>query len=341
MSLINRMLRDLSARERKSGDVLAGIPVPQAPPERRGPNWGRLGLLLVLVAAFTAVIWLLLPKPKKAGEVAAIGASAPPAAAGSPPAERLRLDTTLETVPSGPPAKARRPAPRPAVTEQEALTLAPAQKLSAPPAPPAPKAAETPKPRTRDAKAAAQRYEAARAALARGEDTTAADGFAEALELDPMHRGAREELGKLRLRQGRVAEAETLLRAGLEMEPRWIGYRRLAARIELSRNNAAGAAALLEREAPPVESDPEYAGLLASAWQRLGRHAESARAYQQLAQVQPGEPHWWAGYGLSRDALGDAPGALAAYSQARALGGLDPLVLDHINRRSAALTSGE
>lgn len=337
MSLINRMLRDLSARERKAGDVLSGISVPGAPPPRRGASPARLVLLLVLVAAFTGVIWLLLPQPaQKPGDVAPIGASAPaPGPAAPAPADRLQLDTTLATVPAGPPAKQRRPAPKPAVTEQEAL--ASAQALAAPPAA---KPAEPPKPRARDAKAAAQRYEAARAALARGEETTAAEGFAEALELDPTHRGAREELGKLRLRQGRLGEAEVLLRTGLELEPGWIGYRRLAARIELARNNAAGAAALLERGAPSVEADPEYAGLLASAWQRLERHAEAARAYQQLAQVQPGEPHWWAGYGLSRDALGDAPGALAAYSQARALGGLDPLVLEHINRRSAALTSG-
>lgn len=333
MSLINRMLRDLSARERRNGDVLSGITLPGAPPPRRGPNWGRLGLLLGLVAFFTVAIWLLLPKPKApAGGPAALTAGPPPAdAAPAGARDKLQLDTTLATVPAGPPARPRRASPAPAVSEAEALA----------PAAPAPPADAAPKPRTRDAKAAAQRYEEARRALARGEDVTAAAGFAEALELDPAHRGAREELGTLRLQQGRLDEAEQLLRAGLELEPNWIGYRRLAARIELARNNAAAAARLLEREPPAVESDPEYHGLLASAWQRLGRHAEAGRAYQQLSQVQPSVPQWWAGYGLSRDALGDVPGALAAYSQARALGGLDPVVLEHINRRSAALAAGE
>jgi len=89
-----------------------------------------------------------------------------------------------------------------------------------------------------------------------------------------------------------------------------------------------------------VAGDPEYHGLLASAYQRVGRHEDAARVYQGLAQLQPGIAQWWAGYGLSRDALGDVPGALAAYAQARSLGGLDARVLEHINRRSAALSAG-
>jgi hypothetical protein len=40
---------------------------------------------------------------------------------------------------------------------------------------------------------------------------------------------------------------------------------------------------------------------------------------------------------MSRDALGDIQGALSGYARARQIGGLDPRVLEHINRRAAAL----
>jgi Flp pilus assembly protein TadD len=339
MSLINRMLRDLSSRERRPGDVLSGIEVPHPPP-RRGPNWARLGFLLGLIALFTGGMWLLMaqrPAPGAPGAVAtAPGAAASMVAGAAPagPGERLRLDETLSTVPE-PRARAARRAP--AVSEAEAT--APAG-TPAPESAPPPAAKPAPASRPRDARAAAQKYAEARRALERGDDVSAADGFAAALELDPALRGAREDLGTLRLRQGRLQEAEAILRTGLEQEPSWIGYRRLAARLELARNNGAAAVALLERDRPDVAADPEYHGLLASAYQRVGRHDDAALSYQALSQQQPGVAQWWAGYGLSRDALGDVPGALAAYSQARTLGGLDARVLQHINRRSAALTAG-
>jgi MSHA biogenesis protein MshN len=341
MSLINRMLRDLSARERRNGDVLSGIEVPQHG-ARRGPQWGRLFLLLGLVAFFTTVIWLLLPTgPRPAAQAPATSVlpGAPPAATAGQTApstaSKLQLDTTLSQVPAAPsrPRAARRssePAP-PATT----LQAAPELRTAPPPPPPVQVAAP------RDTKAAVQRHAEARTALQRGEDRSAEEALLAALALDPYLHAAREDLGTLYVRHGRLDEAERAARTGLELSPQWIGYRRLAARLELARNNGAAAVALLEREPPTVAGDPEYHGLLASAYQRVGRHDAAARTYQNLAQLQPGVAQWWAGFGLSRDALGDAPGALSAYTQARTLGGLDARVLEHINRRSAALSAGE
>lgn len=339
MSLINRMLRDLSSRERRPGDVLTGIEVPPRAGGRGAP-WRRGLLLLGLVAVFTAVLWSVIPRraATPAPGPATTAPQAPPAATmTTAPAGRggpggLRLDMHLATVPAAP-APRRRSSGAAAPPAASPPAVAAAAPSAVPPAPVAPAP-------VRDARAAAARYAEARKALERGDDVSAADGFAAALALDPAHRAAREDLGTLRIHQGRLQEADALVRAGLEQEPAWPGYRRLAARLELARNNAAAAAALLEREPPPVAADPEYHGLLASAYQRLGRHEEAARAYQSLAQLQPGVAQWWAGYGLSRDALGDAPAALSAYAQARQLGGLDPRVLEHINRRSAALAAG-
>jgi tetratricopeptide (TPR) repeat protein len=86
-----------------------------------------------------------------------------------------------------------------------------------------------------------------------------------------------------------------------------------------------------------VTSDPEYHELLAAAYQQLGRHEEASMTYRLLLQQRPDRAAWWVGYGISREAL-DQPGqALEAYSRARRLGGLDPRLMDHANRRIAEL----
>ena len=140
---------------------------------------------------------------------------------------------------------------------------------------------------------------------------------------------------------GRLTEAAEIVSQGLEREPAWSGYRRLAARIELARNQPKTALAALETDPPPLALDPEYHGLLASAYQRLSRHQDAARVYQSLTKSQPGEAHWWAGYAISRDSLGESAEALKAYAQARKLGQLDARVLEYIDRRVAALRDDE
>ncbi|MGH8481078.1 MAG: tetratricopeptide repeat protein [Nevskiaceae bacterium] len=180
-------------------------------------------------------------------------------------------------------------------------------------------------------------YAQGRRALERGDEAAAETALVEALAAKPNLHYAREDLGNLRVRQGRLDAAESALRDGLERNPSWVGYRRLAARVDLASDRPAAAVEVLLRDPPPVERDVDYHALMASAYQRLGRHEEASRGYRELLRVQPDEANWWAGYGLSRDALDDAAGALAAYARARQLGGLDPRVLEHIDRRAAAL----
>ncbi|MGH8482536.1 MAG: hypothetical protein ACRES8_08745, partial [Nevskiaceae bacterium] len=65
MSLINRMLRDLSSRQPGPGNVMNGIQLP-AEARARGGMLARLGMLAVLVAAFTGLLWVVIgPKPLK------------------------------------------------------------------------------------------------------------------------------------------------------------------------------------------------------------------------------------------------------------------------------------
>lgn len=348
MSLINRMLRDLSSRQPAPGDVMTGI---QLPNERRarGGVLQRLALLVVLVVAFTAGLWFVFgPKPVRipqprgmpAGATAATAApaapaTAPPAAAASAasPAEsespQLQMATQLEDVPAKAPARKPRAtrapaAERPRETAREAAA-APASGGAA---------AGT------GTASADELYAQARRALDNGDDAAAEPLLGQALALDPKLHAAREDLANLRIRQNRLDDAEAAIRGGLDLDPSRPGYRKLVARVELARNRPAEAVAVLEREPPALARDVEYYGLLASAYQRVGRHDAATRLYRELMRAEPHEANWWAGYAMSRDAVGDVAGALVAYSQARQLGGLAPNVVEHIDRRTAALQAG-
>ena len=364
MSLINRMLRDLSSRQPAAGNVMSGIQLPTAT-RPRGGSLGRLGLLLVLVAGFTAGLWWMFgppsvqaPQPRSAppgAVVASPQASAatepapavapqeqaqPPAVASAPAPEpaHLKMDTELSTPAEVAPARQPRPQAQASAPKPKAPAETPAPAPEAPAAQPAtPQAVLTPA--APKAATDADRYAEARRALDRGDEKAAEVALVGALALNPKLHPAREDLGSLRIRQGRFEEAERNVRIGLELEPGWPGYRRLVARFELARRNPAGAVAALERDPPPVENDTEYHALLASGYQRLNRHEEASRTYQALTRVQPEQASWWAGYAMSRDALGDIAGALAGYARARQLGGLDARVLEHINRRTAVLQS--
>lgn len=370
MSLINRMLRDLSARK-PSGDVMSGIQLPVAPARPRSSAPGRLVLLAVLVVAFTAGLWWMFaprpvptPQPRgapEAGTTASAPAPAPAPAPEQPASEppppepqpqatpvapppvasapsqptHLKMDTELS--PPGAAAPPRKPRPSAPRRPQPPLAAAPepaAATKQEPAATPAQTGIVATTPRTPDAE---ELYAEAQRALQRGDAKDAEAALIETLALNPKLHAAREDLGTLRVRQGRFEEAERNLRIGLEMEPSWPGYRRLLARMALARRQPAAAIEALEKDPPPVEADVEYHGLLASAYQRSSRHEDASRLYESLVRVQPERASWWAGYAISRDALGDAPAALAGYARARQLGGLDPRVLEHINARTAAL----
>ncbi|MGQ0586743.1 MAG: tetratricopeptide repeat protein [Gammaproteobacteria bacterium] len=339
MSLINRMLRDLSTRQPATGDVMSGIQPPGAEAAPRGGLVGRLAALAALVVVFTAGLGFVFgPRPAKIPQPRPMPPEAIAAAAQAPQAEPApaMAPPAAEPEPASPPpssAAAEAPAPVPAAVAPPPAEARPAIKAAAP-------KARAPRPVKQPAatgRTGPQAYRDARRALDRGDEQAADAALQEALAKDPALHAAREELGNLRIRQGRLDDAESVARAGLAIDPSYIGYRRLAARLELARDRPAVAAELLEREPPPLERDIEYHALLVSAWQRLGRHEQAARGYEALARAEPYQAMWWAGYGLSRDALGDAPGALAAYARARQLGGLDPRVLEHIDRRTRSL----
>lgn len=417
MSLVNRMLKDLSSREPSRADVLAGTRVLQQRGQTPPRRLAKLVVLLLVAGAFTAALWWIYgPKPYTVPQPrAALSSPTPAVATNSPAAAPEAMPEVGDTAPTQEQIQA-------AATVAEAsskvssagVTPAAAPTEVVPPASPA------------DVTASEAAFAAGQAAERRGDVKRADRLYSDALIANPHLKPAREALVELRMAQGRPVGARRVLNRGLALspnhpafaqldqrlssteatgqhavsvaakatsvpssapatskptpaqpvtmapaapldlaateaaaleslvegrvdaaaelvtsthirEPNWPGYRRLAARIELARNRPEAVLPLLESNRPTLASDPEYHGLLASAYQRLGRHDEAAQSYQQLLRLQPEQGHWWAGYAISRDALGDRPGAQSAYRQALQRGALDPRVAGYIKERLKAL----
>ncbi len=356
MSLVNRMLKDLSTREPTSANVMQGIRL-ETTSSSGGSRQSAFILLLALLAAGAGWWWWSGPGAAPAAIVATAPASAEAAPEQAPvpaaeqaqavpaqaPLTRFGLDESLSSVPppgtASKPARPSAPKPAPKVTLRESTTTAapespataaaPAASAAPPPAPaasaatpPAPEPATAaatapataPAPST-SARAASDRFDEAMRAIERGDLDTAEQRLAEARALNP------------RLDQERF-----------EDDPVWVGYRRLAARLALARNRPAEAISQLESaELPSARDDPEYNGLLASAYQRMNRHADASRLYRALATSQPEQGHWWAGYAISREALGDLAEARRAYAQALRDQRLDPGVSRYVRGRLEAL----
>lgn len=277
MSLVNRMLKDLSAREPTSANVMQGIRLEGAS-SSGGSRRPMYVLLLALLAGGAAWWWFgqraapaaIASKAPAAAPIAA--GSATEAAAPAPanaPISRFILDESLSAVPV--PRANTRPARSRAPTTD--LAPAPAASSSAP---------------------SAQRPISSKA------------------------------VGRLDDSMGVIEHND----------------RRLAARLALEQNRPAEAIAQLEiQPLPSVRDDAEYNGLLASAYQRMNRHADASRLYRALASDQPEQGHWWAGYAISREALGDLVEAQRAYAQALQDQRLDPSVSRYVRGRLEALNT--
>src|SRR5690606_25018091 len=112
------------------------------------------------------------------------------------------------------------------------------------------------------------------------------------------------------------------------------------ARILLQDGEAESALGILGRAAPPLESDPDYYALMAAALQQQGRHAQSAEIYNRLLRMDAAKGAWWAGFGVSLDALGRAREAVAAFRRAQRDSPVPAALRRYAAERIAALQGG-
>ena len=358
MSLINKMLRDLDARQAPNVDRSALPEALQPLPPAGAPPWPRLvAFVLIGAAAFVALQFMLpsgpqvktvavapvlpIPAPPPAA-LPLLPPEPPPLAAVVPPPldvpEPVQPPPAAATPPkpkAEPPAKPR-PEARPPVARPAPLPVAPpaaATPATAPAVDTTPAAIDK-RPRTAQVHEAAEaEYRKGMAALRRGATSEALDGFRLALNLERKHVSARQALLSVLVEQQQWNDAQALVEEGLAVDPTQAGWAMALARLQIERGKLAEAGETLARHAAHAEQNADYLAFHAVVLQRQKRHADAAQRYRAALALRPSEARWWYGLGLALEAEHKMQDARAAFQQAHDAGNLPPELLAAVNQR--------
>jgi MSHA biogenesis protein MshN len=318
MSLVNKMLKDLEARQaevRKPApqSIYQGLRVASHTSRRRRLPWALLLAGGLVVSSAGVGGWWAWSRYRPA----------PPPIAVAPPATSAPVASAVAPVEAKPvvaPARKPRPVARtrnlPPVAAKGKGSMAIA--VTGHPLTPAEQAENM----YRDA---VQRVRQLRTADAEQQ-------LRSALALDPKHVHARETLAALLVEQGRWLEAEALLEEGLGLRPDQVSFGFLLARLYVEQGRDTAGLQMLERLRPHAGGDADFTAFLATLEQRTGRHADAIGHYQQATSARPAEGRWWAGLGISLEAENQRDAARAAYERASALA-LDPRLAEYVAER--------
>ncbi|MGB9989588.1 tetratricopeptide repeat protein [Massilia sp. SM-13] len=366
MSLINKMLQDLDARQGGEAARQGGSPVVR-PVASGGERWPRPGLALaagvgVVVLALGGVLaWrYLFSKPP-------VAAGAVPAQAAAPAAKPAVVIVPSNPVTPPEDAKPAKPEPGTLAANEAAAAKSGAVRDAEAGARPAAAAKQsraaqrsgetarseaavaaaprTPRARAGDTAAAArpqqddvgsqQRgetlYRRGLAALQEGRVNEALASLEQAVLYYPRHDAARQTLIGLLIENRRTDEAIRHLQFGIGLDPRQVNMAMLLARLQLERGGAA--VDTLQRSLPYAGNNAEYRAFLAGALQHDQRHREAVEQYQAALRLQPHNGVWWMGLGISLQADKRNAEARDAFTRARATGALNPELQVFVERK--------
>lgn len=304
MSLINRMLDDLAARQAPGAETLDGLRLSAPLAQARTALMARRLLVLVLaLLAGLALVWFL-----RAGRPDPAGAA--PQAASLPkvmvaPAG-LRLDSRLSL-----------PAPTAPTPTAAAAATAPVQ---------------------------AARQDPARLASDPGTVPRLPRLALDEHVVTPISRPARNTSRPARPAPAAQessdepalpAEAAPAAAGSGTIEAASPESRRQAVRDALAQGEPG--AALLALGPAASHDDAELLALRAAALQRLDRHPEAAAIYRQLTRLATDESAYWVGLAISLERLDQPQEARNAYLRALAQGGLASSLRGFAQQRASAL----
>ena len=159
-----------------------------------------------------------------------------------------------------------------------------------------------------------------------------------ALALNSTHVHARESLVALLVEQGRWLEAQASLEEGLRLLPNQISFGFLLTRLYVEQGQDAAGLQLLERLQPHAGGNPDFLAFMATLYQRTGRHADAVNYFKQATSARPAEGRWWVGLGISLEAVNERDDARAAFQRANALP-LEPQLAEYVANRLKLLSS--
>ena len=343
MSVVNKMLQDLEARQADGQQVSADY---QAPKKR--PNWLWLIALLGIAFALFAY-WLLssesspLNKPKVIEEVQQTQPQKPVA----------KTMLVVETTAAALPAVDTTDAPNIQHAEIEVLIA------SAPNSEPSPELSElTPPEQTPKVPSASLEPEPAelkpssfqitgssqvnqtaslkqqiKDAVAANNNELAIKLLNKLLDQQPDDVEASKKLAALLFANGNNLKATTLLQSSLQNSPHRADLRMMLARLYVQQKKGDAALVLLKEVQPAQYMEIDYLALRASVAQQQADFATANQDYATLSQVDSNNARWWLGLAICQEKLGVVSGALNAYYRAQNLAQLEPAVTEFIEQR--------
>ena len=326
MSLINRMLNDLDARRAVDHDArLTHRDIRPLPARRPSIAPWIIAILSVALLSVLATGWWLTqrnepPLPTNPGlpplELSAeplipslnsspSDINAPtrvdrPIASGRALALDLKLSSRL-SVSSQPPPQA--------VAERSTSIVPPT--LSE-----VPSGIEKQDVQTSPEEKAERLYRAALAFLAQGRTEDGLTTLRAVLREEAKHVAARQLLLKHYIDRRSYDDALPLLQEGLTLWPEQTPWALLLSRLQADRGDNAGALSTLEKSAGYAINSAEYHAAMGAILQRLDRHAEAGKHYEQSTRIDSANGRWWLGLGLANELQGKPIEAHNAFQRA-------------------------
>jgi Tfp pilus assembly protein PilF len=133
---------------------------------------------------------------------------------------------------------------------------------------------------------------------------------------DPAQETARERLALELIAEGRVTEAEALLRTGLRLAPTSTRLAQPLGHLLLAQSKPDAALAVLRPATPTLAGHEEYHALLAAAEQRTGAHGLAITRYRGLLKEQPLNGSWLVALAISLLAVDERADAAATFARA-------------------------
>lgn len=145
------------------------------------------------------------------------------------------------------------------------------------------------------------------------------------LQMTPAHMNARRLLAQLLMDEGFDKDAETVLQQGQDVSPQSLDVARSLALLQAKRGAVPQALETLEKSKPYVkDGDGAYLAFMAGLHQQVGQHEQANALLEQALTTAPGNGPWLYAQWVSRTALGDKLGARGSAESALASGQLTP-----------------
>ena len=159
----------------------------------------------------------------------------------------------------------------------------------------------------------------------------------ELLETEPENIKASKKLASLLFAQGDYVRSKLLLIRSIELHPAQSDLRLMLARLYVVQKDTAQAMNILAEIQPSADNQTEYLAYRASLAQQLKQTELAKSDYKTLTKIESTNAKWWLGLAIAEDQLGEMNMAVQAYNRASALGQLDGSVNEFIQQRITVL----